>query len=105
MIGCLVPIKLLTVQPLRDSGRLTEEVARGCYRQLVVGLDYCHKKKVSIRDVKLDNTLVTMMADRMILKISDFGCSINEEKSKAKSFVGTLTYMGINLLHPFNSCL
>ncbi len=43
---------------VQRAGRLKEAVARWFFQQLVVGVDYCHKRGVANRDIKLENTLL-----------------------------------------------
>lgn len=45
-------------QYVQKQGRLKEAVARWFFQQLVVGVDYCHKRGSSHRDIKLENTLL-----------------------------------------------
>lgn len=79
---------------------LKEDVARWFFQQLMIGVDYCHKKGVANRDIKLENTLLQNVRDLPLplLKICDFGYSKAEFKSAAKSKVGTLTYMAPEVL-------
>lgn len=79
---------------------LKEAVARWFFQQLLIGVDYCHKKGVANRDIKLENTLLQVVQNLPLplLKICDFGYSKAEFKSAAKSKVGTLTYMAPEVL-------
>lgn len=43
---------------VRRTGHLRESVARWFFQQLTVAVDYCHKKGVANRDIKLENTLL-----------------------------------------------
>jgi serine/threonine-protein kinase SRK2 len=43
---------------VRRFGHLKESVARWFFQQLAVAVDYCHKKGVANRDIKLENTLL-----------------------------------------------
>lgn len=45
-------------QYVQKQGRLKEAVARWFFQQLVVGVDYCHRRGVANRDMKLENTLL-----------------------------------------------
>ncbi|XP_027337277.1 CBL-interacting serine/threonine-protein kinase 14-like [Abrus precatorius] len=54
------------------EGRLTEELSRRYFRQLIAAVKYCHSRGVYHRDLKLDNLLVD---ENMNLKVSDFGLS------------------------------
>ena len=40
--------------------RLKEPAARWFFQQLIIGLDYCHRRGVVNRDIKLENTLLTV---------------------------------------------
>ncbi len=42
--------------------RVQEVAARWFFQQLILGIDYCHKKGVANRDVKLENTLLQVGA-------------------------------------------
>ena len=53
-------------------GKLAEEQARYYFRQLVEGVEYCHKLGVCHRDLKPENLLLDENGN---LKISDFGLS------------------------------
>ncbi|XP_057451828.1 CBL-interacting serine/threonine-protein kinase 14-like [Lotus japonicus] len=54
------------------AGRLTEDLSRRYFRQLVSAVRYCHSRGVFHRDLKLDNLLID---ENMDLKVSDFGLS------------------------------
>jgi serine/threonine-protein kinase SRK2 len=87
----------LNREALGCSGGLDEERCRWFYQQLILAMDYCHKKGISNRDIKLENTLLDspeMKNRKPLLKICDFGYSINEEKSDAKTVCGTPGYAG-----------
>uniref|UniRef100_A0A7S0WYC6 Protein kinase domain-containing protein n=1 Tax=Chlamydomonas leiostraca TaxID=1034604 RepID=A0A7S0WYC6_9CHLO len=75
--------------------RLKEPAARWFFQQLVIGLDYCHRKGVVNRDIKLENTLLQMVPGLPLplLKICDFGYSKEYFASAPRSKVGTLAYM------------
>ncbi|KAJ9524838.1 hypothetical protein QJQ45_003025 [Haematococcus lacustris] len=49
---------------VQQAGRLKEPAARWFLQQLVIGLDYCHRKGVVNRDIKLENTLLQMVPVR-----------------------------------------
>ncbi|KAK9841508.1 hypothetical protein WJX74_006958 [Apatococcus lobatus] len=67
---------------------------------LIVALDYCHKMSICSRDVKLENTLIDNPADpsKAIIKLCDFGYSINEAHSLPQSAVGTPGYTAPEIL-------
>mmetsp|Transcript_40234 Transcript_40234/g.89327 ORF Transcript_40234/g.89327 Transcript_40234/m.89327 type:complete len:381 (-) Transcript_40234:812-1954(-) len=85
---------------VQKQGRLKEAVARWFFQQLIIGVDYCHKRGVANRDIKLENTLLQVVKGLPLplLKICDFGYSKADFKSAAKSKVGTLTYMAPEVL-------
>ncbi|KAK9795493.1 hypothetical protein WJX73_006956 [Symbiochloris irregularis] len=77
-------------------GRLIEQQARWIFQQLIIGLDYCHRRGVANRDLKLENLLLDHDGKdgiRPLLKICDFGYSKHDRSSSAKSGVGTPVYM------------
>ncbi|KAI8468224.1 MAG: Snf1-like ser/thr protein kinase [Monoraphidium minutum] len=80
--------------------RLKEAAARWFFQQLIIGLDYCHRKGVVNRDIKLENTLLQMVAGLPLplLKICDFGYSKAHHMSAPKSKVGTLAYMAPEII-------
>jgi serine/threonine-protein kinase SRK2 len=85
---------------VQKQGRLKEAVARWFFQQLIIGADYCHKRGVANRDIKLENTLLQVVKGLPLplLKICDFGYSKADTMSVAKSKVGTLTYMAPEVL-------
>lgn len=52
-----------------------EATARQYYRQLLSGIQYCHRKGVCHRDLKPENLLLTDEDEDPTLKIADFGLS------------------------------
>lgn len=85
---------------VQQHERLAEKIARWFFQQLVIAVDYCHKKGVANRDIKLENTLLQLMptVPLPLIKVCDFGYSKAEFESAAKSKVGTLTYMAPEVL-------
>lgn len=73
---------------------LPESDARWFFQQLVLGMDYCHRKGVCNRDIKLENTLLVLQPDKKpLLKMCDFGYSKSDNlDSVARSKVGTPGY-------------
>ena len=57
---------------VRRRRRLTEDVAKYIFKQVVEGLYYCHAKSIVHRDIKLDNLLLDSHGK---VKICDFGVS------------------------------
>ena len=73
---------------------LPEAEARWFFQQLVLGMDYCHRKGVCNRDIKLENTLLVMQKDKKpLLKMCDFGYAKHDQMdSYTTSKVGTPGY-------------
>ncbi|GBF96707.1 sulfur stress regulator [Raphidocelis subcapitata] len=81
---------------VQRRGRLEEPLARWFFQQLVLAVDYCHRKGVANRDIKLDNLLLQPLTGlpRPLLKVCDFGYSKSEmRRCEAHARVGTLSYM------------
>ncbi|GMH40445.1 hypothetical protein BSKO_08349 [Bryopsis sp. KO-2023] len=74
--------------------RLPDSVARPIFQQLIFGLEYCHRRGVVNRDVKLENVLLQSGLRVPLVKLCDFGYSKHEEWNSAPSSrVGTPDYM------------
>lgn len=67
---------------VQQQGRLSETTARWLFQQLMFAVDYCHRKGVANRDIKLDNLLLDKSAhgrpDFPILKVCDWGYAKSE---------------------------
>lgn len=87
-------------QYVQTRNRLREPLARWFFQQLILAVDYCHRKGVANRDIKLENTLLQIIPGlpRPLVKICDFGYSKHDNRSVARSKVGTLTYMAPEVL-------
>lgn len=70
-----------------------EYFARAFFKQLLNGLDHCHKAGVAHRDLKTENL---MLSDEWKLKIADFGYATGlegkNENGLLTTFLGTLSY-------------
>ena len=82
------------------EGGLDEDRARRIAYQIFVGIDYCHRRGVSHRDLKLENLLLMSPAEgdgldgyNDMIKITDFGLSKDSLTSNCKTLCGTLSYM------------
>ena len=68
---------------ITDQKRFSEDTARRYFQQLILGVQYCHKRGIVHRDLKPQNLLLTSKND---LKIADFGFSnfqcLDEESGK-----------------------
>ncbi|GFH19807.1 protein kinase domain-containing protein [Haematococcus lacustris] len=72
---------------VRTQKRLKETQARWFIQQLVLSLDYMHRKGIANRDIKLENCLLQNEEGLPypLLKICDFGYSKADFRSAAKS--------------------
>eukprot|EP00210_Caulerpa_lentillifera_P003317 g3167.t1 len=78
---------------LKRNG-INQNNARWFFQQLIIAVDYCHKKRVVNRDIKLKNVLVDCDDEYPLLKICGFEYSKHEVKDSVDcSFVGTAHYM------------
>ncbi|XP_078679023.1 NUAK family SNF1-like kinase 1 [Branchiostoma floridae x Branchiostoma belcheri] len=75
---------------ISERQRLTETEARRIFRQIVSAVNYCHKKGVVHRDLKLENLLLDQQNR---VKIADFGLSNTYSHDKLlKTFCGSPLY-------------
>ncbi|KAI3914929.1 hypothetical protein MKX01_018098 [Papaver californicum] len=68
------------------KGKLSEEVARKYFQQLIGAIDFCHSRGVYHRDLKPENLLVDEDGN---LKVSDFGLSALSESQKQDGLLHT----------------
>jgi serine/threonine-protein kinase SRK2 len=63
---------------VKEKG-IQEPQARWLFQQLIIAIDYCHRKGIVNRDLKLENTLLHWHPGRSwpTLKLCDFGYSKN----------------------------
>jgi serine/threonine protein kinase len=77
---------------IRENGPMSEVMVKTVARQTLHALDYLHRRKITHRDIKPDNILISSF-DPLRVKLSDFGLSkvVNQE-TFLKTFCGTLLY-------------
>ncbi|CAM8877745.1 hypothetical protein QQ045_020784 [Rhodiola kirilowii] len=82
------------------KGRLTEDVARKYFQQLINAVDYCHSRGVYHRDLKPENLLLD---ENDNLKVSDFGLSALVETTRQDGLLhttcGTPAYVAPEVIH------
>lgn len=77
---------------LIQQRRFPEDMVQTITRQILHALHYLHRQKVTHRDIKPDNILVSSF-DPLHVKLSDFGLSkAVQEETFMKTFCGTLLY-------------
>jgi serine/threonine protein kinase len=78
---------------LTQDGPMKEPVVRSMAQQILSALNYLHRMKITHRDIKPDNILISDL-DPFTVKLSDFGLSkvVKTEETFLKTFCGTLLY-------------
>ncbi|KAK7349105.1 hypothetical protein VNO77_06198 [Canavalia gladiata] len=81
------------------KGKLSEDLARKYFQQLISAVDFCHSRGVTHRDLKPENLLLDENED---LKVSDFGLSTLPEQRRADGMLvtpcGTPAYVAPEVL-------
>ena len=82
---------------LHSLGRLTEEQAKFYFGEIVLALDYLHRKNIVYRDLKPENVLLDLDGH---VKLTDFGLSkqLGSSDSLCFSFCGSPEYMSPEML-------
>jgi len=75
---------------VQKCGCLDEPKARMFSKQIVESLAYCHERKISHHDVKLENML---LGSDLTLRLTDFGLSQRISQDGISSFSGSPLYM------------
>jgi len=78
---------------IQQNGPMPEGMVQTVARQILHALDYLHRRKITHRDIKPDNILISSF-DPLRVKLSDFGLSkvVNNQETFLKTFCGTLLY-------------
>ncbi|XP_062189029.1 CBL-interacting protein kinase 29-like [Phragmites australis] len=77
------------------SGRMTEDLARHYFRQLISAVRYCHARGVYHRDIKPENLLLDEAGD---LKVADFGLGAVADGNLCHTLCGTPAYVAPEIL-------
>ena len=82
---------------LKKRKSIDEIEARYYIKQLLDAVEYCHKKRIIHRDLKLGNILLDK---EMTIKLSDFGLAakLNFEDEKRRTMCGTPNYIAPEVL-------
>lgn len=78
-----------------SDGRMSEDLARHYFRQLVSAVRYCHSRGVYHRDIKPENLLLDGDGD---LKVADFGLGAVADGSLHHTLCGTPAYVAPEIL-------
>ncbi|RAL13495.1 serine/threonine-protein kinase [Aspergillus homomorphus CBS 101889] len=77
---------------LQSHGNISEDMVKPMARQILHALQYLHARKITHRDIKPDNILISSF-DPLTVKLSDFGLSkVVQEETFLRTFCGTLLY-------------
>lgn len=88
---------------LASNGKIAEDMVKSIARQLLHALQYLHKRKITHRDIKPDNILISSL-DPLRVKLSDFGLSkVVQEETFMKTFCGTLLYCAPEVYPEYDS--
>ncbi|KAF6351621.1 hypothetical protein mRhiFer1_010137 [Rhinolophus ferrumequinum] len=74
---------------LYDHSRMSEDKARGVFRQLVSAVQYCHQKGIAHGDLNLHNVL---LGTQMNAKLADLGLRTSFNGHQLSTFCGNPVY-------------
>ena len=88
---------------ISEYGPLNTTTVRHIFYQILLAVQYLHKRQIAHLDLKPDNILIT---DNETAKISDFGCCEAPPKRQVFGAIGTLYYAAPEILeHKYNDNL
>eukprot|EP00210_Caulerpa_lentillifera_P006174 g5899.t1 len=76
----------------------SEDIARSCFQQLMLGIHYLHSEGVAHRDLKLENLLLVKRGDISRIKITDFGLAKLTQGGQMSTIVGTPQYVAPEII-------
>ena len=79
-----------------DYTGLKEDRARHVFRDILLGVAYCHARQLVHRDLKLENLLLT--ADKNTCKVADFGFAKDTSLGAPTTILGTYKYVAPEML-------
>jgi calcium-dependent protein kinase len=80
----------------QNKNYYTEKEVSRLFKQIVSGINYCHKEKICHRDIKPENIVFSDASEQSDVKLIDFGLSKtfnSSKKNEMKTRVGTCFYM------------
>eukprot|EP00197_Chlamydomonas_leiostraca_P011601 CAMPEP_0202876372 /NCGR_PEP_ID=MMETSP1391-20130828/28870_1 /ASSEMBLY_ACC=CAM_ASM_000867 /TAXON_ID=1034604 /ORGANISM="Chlamydomonas leiostraca, Strain SAG 11-49" /LENGTH=885 /DNA_ID=CAMNT_0049558197 /DNA_START=87 /DNA_END=2741 /DNA_ORIENTATION=+ len=86
------------------GGKVIEGLARFIFQQLIIALDFCHRKGKVNRDIKLSNVLLSIAEGQLpLVKLADFGFSKDTYRhSEPHSQVGTALFVAPEVMQNFS---
>ena len=80
---------------------MTEEEARYCFVEILLGIQYLHGQHIVYRDIKPENIMIDMKGS---LKIADFGLSKEGLRGNelATTYCGSPEYMAPEMLSKYS---
>uniref|UniRef100_M4BB02 Protein kinase domain-containing protein n=1 Tax=Hyaloperonospora arabidopsidis (strain Emoy2) TaxID=559515 RepID=M4BB02_HYAAE len=85
------------LEHLLEHGKMAEDQAARVFKQLLAALEYCHRRHIFHRDLKLENVMITKDLD---VKLIDFGLSeaVADAQQTLKTACGTPLYCSPEIL-------
>ena len=73
-------------QKVLEKDGCSEVEALGYFRQMMLGVVYCHSRYIVHRDLKLENLMLQRVDNELVLKIGDFGFAKNVAPSRVRKW-------------------